>query len=172
MSTLALVYSKTDAGRQELQQRTRKLSARARQVLVLIDGQRALAQLADTLVGSDVSTLVVELESAGLVAKALDPGPVAVGVSAAPAPLLAAEPIIVQREISSAELAQVKQLMADTARQHLGLLAQELVRRIQCAASAEQLRPCVRHWHLALRESRQGGALATGYLNVVRAVLG
>ena len=44
-------YSKTDAGRQEIEQRTRKLPSALRSILLMVDGQRDDGELA-TLIES------------------------------------------------------------------------------------------------------------------------
>lgn len=92
----------------------------------------------------------------------------AVVTSAAPTPPVAEQAI----QIDPARLAGVKQLMLDSTRQYLGLMGADIQRRIETANDAETLKGCVVRWSLAMRESRQGSAVAGMFLDQVRAVLG
>ena len=61
--------------------------------------------------------------------------------------------------------------MAGAARKHLGLLAADLVRRIETAHDESQLAGIVGLWHVSLRESKTGKPCAEGLLAEARALL-
>jgi hypothetical protein len=73
--------------------------------------------------------------------------------------------------VSDAGLDAVRRYMVGAARTHLGLLAEEVVARIERAADVGQLRGVVGHWHMALRDSKHGRAAAGDCLREVREAL-
>lgn len=148
----ATVFGKTDAGRAELGQRSAGLTARQRAVLILLDGQKPLAGI-DTWLGEDEMLEAVE----GLLRKGL------AGIVRAPAPAPARP--------ASPTLSAARELMAAAARKHLGLLAADLVRRIEHASDEGQLAGVVGLWHVSLRESKTGKPCAEGLLAEARALL-
>lgn len=155
----ATVFGKTEAGRAEVGQRAAGLTARQRSVLILLDGQKALGGI-DTWLGEDEMFEAVE----GLLRKGL------VGITAAPAPLAApaGHPV---RTVGAAALAAARDLMVAAARKHLGLMASDLVRRIEHAKDESQLAGVIGLWHVSLRESKTGKPCAEGLLAEARALL-
>jgi hypothetical protein len=73
--------------------------------------------------------------------------------------------------ISDAGLDRIRRYMVGAARTHLGLLAEDVVARIERAGDAGQLRGIVGHWHMALRDSKHGRAAAGDCLRAVRDAL-
>lgn len=65
-----LVYVKTPAGAAEITERRLGLSPAARRILIVIDGQRRLADLMAFARAGELGVLIAELESKGLVALA------------------------------------------------------------------------------------------------------
>jgi hypothetical protein len=61
--------------------------------------------------------------------------------------------------------------MVQTAQAHLGLLAAEVVGRIERTNDADQLRAVVGYWHMALQDAKDGRATAGAHLEHVRAGL-
>jgi hypothetical protein len=59
---------------------------------------------------------------------------------------------------------QVKDFMTTTAHTYLGLLGAPVIQRIERARDAAQLMSVVGHWHMALRESKQGHRFAGPYM--------
>lgn len=181
---LATVFGKTEAGRAEVAQRSAGLSARHRSVLILLDGQRALGEI-DTWLGEDDMMEAVEaLLRKGLAGISSAPPAVVRQVApepaAAPAPAPAAAPAAPPAPIAppapspkppSPALAAARELMAAAARKHLGLLAADLVRRIEHAKDEGQLAGIVGLWHVSLRESKTGKPCAEGLLEQARALL-
>jgi len=147
------VFGKTAAGRAEVGQRSAGLTARQRSVLILLDGQKSMAEI-ETWLGEDEMLAAVEgLLRKGLVGIASTPAP-------APAPKSAAAAVIAARE-----------LMAAAARKHLGLLAADLVRRIEHAKDESQLAGVIGLWHVSIRESKTGKPCAEDLLAEARALL-
>jgi hypothetical protein len=155
----ATVFGKTDAGRVEFVQRSAGLTARQRSVLILLDGQRALGEI-ETWLSEDEMLEAVE----GLLRKGL------IGITSAPAaPARAPAPALVAS--GTAAMLAAREMMVAAARKHLGLMAADLVRRIEHAKDESQLAGVIGLWHLSLRESKTGKPCAEGLLEEARALL-
>lgn len=152
------VYAKTTKGRSEVTLRGMGLSGRQRGVLIMLDGRRSCAALAPLMPAGQVASIVEQLLALELIAPC----------GAAVAPPAAPDAATGDRNDG---LARVKRYMASTAQAHLGLLAAEVVARIERAADAGQLRAVVGHWHMALQDSKHGRAAAEDHLREVRAGL-
>jgi len=168
----ATVFSKTEAGRAEVGQRSAGLTARQRAVLILLDGQKPLGDIDTWLAEDEMLEAVENLLRKGLVgisaAPAPAPAPVAVSVPrSAPAP--ASAPAL--SAAGAAALAKARDLMVAAARKHLGLMASDLVRRIEHAKDESQLAGVIGLWHVSLRESKTGKPCAEGLLAEARALL-
>jgi hypothetical protein len=148
------VYAKTAKGRSEVVSRGMGLSGRQRGVLIMLDGRTSCAALAPLMPAGQVAFIVEQLLALDLIAPC----------GAAVVPPAAT----VDRNDG---LARVKRYMASTAQAHLGLLAAEVVARIERAADGGQLRAVVGHWHMALQDSKHGRAAAEDHLREVRAGL-
>jgi len=178
----ATVFGKTDAGRAEVVQRGAGLTARQRAVLILLDGQKPLGAI-ETWLGEDEMLEAVEnLLRKGLagIARARAPSPAglpvtagaALGATATGARPAATAAVAPARPVAAtAALAAARDLMANAARKHLGLLAADLVRRIEHASDESQLAGVVGLWHVSLRESKTGKPCAEGLLAEARALL-
>ncbi|KQZ28080.1 hypothetical protein ASD58_11585 [Duganella sp. Root1480D1] len=170
----ATVFGKTEAGRVEFVQRSAGLTARQRAVLILIDGQKALGEI-ETWLGEDEMLEAVEaLLRKGLVGISSAPAPVAAPVpmpAPASAPAAPAAPAPARPAVGAAALAAAREFMVAAARKHLGLMAADLVRRIEHAKDENQLAGVVGLWHVSLRESKTGKPCAEGLLAEARALL-
>lgn len=173
----ATVFGKTEAGRAEVGQRGAGLSARQRSVLILLDGLKPLGEISTWLAEEDMLEAVENLLCKGLAGVVAAP-PSARGAPAAPPqsppspPAPAASPAGPPASAPSAALAAARELMAAAARKHLGLLAADLVRRIEHASDEGQLAGVIGLWHVSLRESKTGKPCAEGLLAQARALLG
>jgi hypothetical protein len=143
------VYAKTDEGRKEVARRQLGLNSRQRTVLILLDGRRPLSTLDGFFPAAQAAEIVGELLALGLV--------VPVGVPAAPAPV-----------VESALLTRVKAEMVETAEACLGLLAADVVRRIDSATDEAALLAVVGHWHMALQGSKRGREAALAHVERIR----
>jgi hypothetical protein len=150
-----VIYAKTAKGRSEVAQRCLGLNSRQRTVLIMLDGRKPCASLTGLIPARQLDTIVGELLAMELI------GPCASPSAAAPAP----PPLI------SPELAQVKTEMVKTAEACLGLMAAEVVRRIEQAGDRHELLGVVGHWHMALQASRHGRDSALEHVERVRASL-
>jgi len=149
------VYVKTEQGRDELARRAMGLNGRQRSVLIMVDGRKPCAELAGTMAPGVVAGILGELLALGLVA-APRTGP-APGMGLAPQ--------------AAARLASIKRRMRDIAETYLGLMAAEVVRRIERAADEAALLGVLGHWHMALQDSRHGRAVAPGLVEEMRIAL-
>lgn len=154
----ATVFGKTEAGRVEFVQRSAGLTARQRSVLILIDGQKALGEI-ETWLDEDVMLEAVE----ALLRRGL------VGITSAPAPTPPSAPA--RPAVGTAALAAAREFMMAAARKHLGLMAADLLRRIEHAKDESQLAGVIGLWHVSLRESKTGKPCAEDLLAEARALL-
>lgn len=191
----ATVFGKTEAGRVEFVQRSAGLTARQRAVFILLDGQKSLGEI-ETWLGEDEMLEAVEaLLRKGLVGITSAPAPVppsvppsvraslparpqvpsrpAEAAALAPAPAIesAAAGAAVRPAAGAPALAAAREFMAAAARKHLGLMAADLVRRIEYAKDESQLAGVIGLWHVSLRESKTGKPCAEGLLAEARALL-
>jgi hypothetical protein len=138
-------YAKTEKGRAEVAQRSLGLNSRQRAVLILLDGRKPCSALDGLLPAGQAAAIVDELLAMELIAPA--------GVSSSPlSPLLS----------------RVKAEMIETAQSCLGLLAAEVVRRIEQAADERELLGVVGHWHMALQASKHGREAAQAHVERVK----
>lgn len=183
------IFGKTEAGRVEFVQRSAGLTARQRAVLILIDGQKALGEIETWLGEDDMLEAVEALLRKGLVGITSTPAAAPVPASAPakqrpaapaaapPAPARVAEPEPAPAPpparpvVGTAALAAAREFMAAAARKHLGLMAADLVRRIELAKDESQLAGVIGLWHVTLRESKTGKPCAEGLLAEARAFL-
>jgi hypothetical protein len=149
------VYAKTAAGRAEVARRSLGLNSRQRTLLIMVDGSKASSELALTMPGSPVTQMLAELAALGLIDGRGTPE------AAAPAPI--ADPL------PSPHLADIKRQMADAAQSCLGLLAADLLRRLERASDEPQLLNVLGHWHMAMRDSKRGREVVEDYLQQIKA---
>lgn len=156
-----IIYTKTDLGRAELAQRSARLGARQRSVLIMIDGQKTCAALAAMAQQQQLGVILGELETLGFIAPAARPAPTA----NAPAPTPAAvtiDPLL---------LASAKRMLTATAETYLGLLSTEVVRKVQAAGNEEQLLRALGQWHMAMQASKHGREAAATCLDQIKTSL-
>lgn len=170
------VFGKTAAGRAEVGQRSAGLTARQRSVLILLDGQKSMSEI-ETWLGEDEMLAAVEgLLRKGLVgiastppAPIAKPGPAPKATGVAASAMAAISPRAAG--VGAAALIAARELMAAAARKHLGLLAADLVRRIEHAKDESQLAGVIGLWHVSIRESKTGKPCAEDLLAEARALL-
>lgn len=158
-----LIYTKTDLGRAELAQRSARLGARQRSVLIMIDGQKTCAALAAMAKQQQLGVILAELETLGFIAPA--PRRAAAPAANAVAPTQAAitiDPLL---------LANAKRMLTATAETYLGLLSTEVVRKVQAAGDEDQLLRALGQWHMAMQASKHGREAAATCLEQIRASL-
>ncbi len=169
----SFVYFKTARGKEELETRCYGLTARARRLLILVDGERTREQLLrlSGLAAVEAEQWLDDLLLAGLISpdaqsQAETPSPVA--QSAAHERLSNVRPV---HSVDLERMQVAKLIMLETTQQFMPLVGADIRRRIENATDMDTLQNCIARWHLALRESRQGREVAGRYLEQVRQVL-
>ena len=145
------LYYKTDAGKQEIQDRGRKLPASLRSLLLMVDGQRDQIQLRDLMAGLRVPDDALEqLLVMGLVKRDGPAAPPAVPAppialpSAAPtlATLAAAAgplPGEVQLPADFGRYRRLYEIVTDTVRRHMGLKGYFIQLKVEKCADVDAL---------------------------------
>lgn len=125
------IYAKTEEGLRELKERTHNLPITLRSLLIMIDGNRTVAEVLERgrAVRADAAALAT-LERAGLIAKRFS-APSAAGGEAAVAPRSEDE---VQRFIAA------QQQISDAINSHLGFRGYLMMMRLQRAENLRDLR--------------------------------
>jgi hypothetical protein len=159
MSLESAVYAKTAKGRSEVASRGMGLTGRQRTVLILLDGHKPCGALAPLMPAGQVADIVGQLLALDLIEpRGADGGTPGAARETPPGE-------------HDAHVARIKRYMVQTAQAHLGLLAAEVVGRIERTNDADQLRAVVGYWHMALRDAKDGRATAGAHLEHVRAGL-
>lgn len=145
-----LVYAKTAAGRAEVAQRSAALTARQRAALIMLDGQRDATALHTVMPADQVAPILAALIALGLIA------PPALAVPVAPASL---------------SLDTIKAELVAAAETYLGIMAGDVILRVQQAADASALLRMLGHWHMAMQDSKHGKVAAAALLEKTRSAL-
>lgn len=148
------IYAKTAAGHDEIETRARRLTPRARSLLILIDGKRTEADLAG-LVQQHGETLAALLE-AGLVEPVA--GIPATKPSSGKAPA-AASPAAKAAEAGE-DIAALRREAVRAINDLLGPGGESLALRIERAANGEELRAALERAVAYIASARGGGAAA------------
>ena len=163
------VFYKTHKAHEELTQRKHGLALKARRVLIMIDGVRPLATLADVMNASELHAVITELRDAGFITHQTP-------AAAAPQPRQAIQPISKvashATQLDPVKLTRFKAYLIETSQQHLGLMAAKLQNEVAQANDEASLRAALAHWNMALRESRSGSQQASAYMQTAREMLG
>jgi len=169
---LDTVFTKTAKGRAEMVARAAGLKSRQRSILIMLDGQKNVRDIA-LLPPHEVAEAVSHLLALELIAPTVEQ-PVAADLvpvaAAAHAPEVAAVPAVATPAAGdgSAKLTDLKNLMTDSANTYLGLMAADVVGRVHKARNEVELLAVVGHWHMAMRESKYGRAVAETHLAHIR----
>ena len=143
-------YCKTDAGKQEIQDRGRKLPASLRSLLLMVDGQRDQTQLRELMTGLHAPDDALEqLLAMGLVKRddptttaaagvSVPPPAPAVPGSAVPAPA-APLPGEVKLPADFGRYRSLYEIVTDTIRRHLGLKGYFMQLRVEKCADVDEL---------------------------------
>jgi hypothetical protein len=174
------VFAKTEAGRTEIDQRIRGLTAKERRVLILIDAQRNVFDIATiTDLNDDAASVFVRLIGLGLIAPlasqgesrvASRPAPPAPPLPSAPQKTAGADATAAKTVVDEA-LARAKKIMLEATDEHLGLLGADIARHIDGVNDFDSIKACIAKWHMAMRDSRSGRASVDEHLERIRAAL-
>jgi hypothetical protein len=149
-------YFKTDAGRQEIEQRSRRLPAALRSILLMIDGQRDAAELAALIesLRAPADTLR-QLEDMGLIERDAVP---------------AAETAAAKADTAGADRYKaLYDLTSEAIRTHLGLKGYFLQLKVERCANAEELEALLPDVAEALARAKSD-ALGRRWLDAARAI--
>lgn len=152
------VFAKTAKGQEEVSRRVHGLDVRQRRVLIVIDGQRSAGAVASILAADDVGQIIPSLAEQGFIAQK-NTGPL-------PVALPGENPME-----SEDALRDAKEFMISVAHSCLGLLAADLITRIERVERTAQLPPVVGYWAAAIRDSRFGKHLGERYLDQLKKAL-
>ncbi|ALN64204.1 hypothetical protein GLA29479_3350 [Lysobacter antibioticus] len=153
---------KTNDGRDEIQNRSRKLPPVLRSILLIVDGDRSVRHLRDLIASLHGPTDALEqLERMGLIASS---AAVAATMTAhAPTPGIAFA-AVVPPPVSPADAAQRYQtlytLMTETVREHLGLRGYFLQLKIERCGNSEELAELLPDLSAALAKVRKDNIAA------------
>lgn len=149
------VYAKTPAGQQEIGERKAGLDIRQRRLLILVDGQRSVAELRGVSGFPDALTLLEGLQAHGLVVSTGGPS------AAAPAPA-ASKPAAVPAgpPTTTADLRERGRRAARAVSDLLGPMGEDLAMRLEEVKSAEALEDLLTRSRRMLGEVRGKSAVA------------
>lgn len=145
------IFAKTPKGVDEIQQRTLRLGLLQRRVLLLVDGQRTVAELQKLAGNTDVNTLLAELLTLGCIERPhASPGspPPAVAKAASSAVLAGLPPPGIR---TAAQVDLARHFMINTINRLLEQHSRRsLVRKIFDSTSAAELREHYPAWEEAI----------------------
>lgn len=169
------VYSKTGKALEELTERRYGLKAKARQLLVLLDGNRPLGELSGMMSSQELRGLLHDLREGGFIERQIAGGPPKaiqpIQVFPAGHSNLIAEQAP-EPPLDPVRLTRTKAYLIETSQQHLGLMAAKLQQEIAQADDATQLRSALAHWNMAIRESLAGSDVASACLSHAHELIG
>ncbi|MEO6919674.1 MAG: hypothetical protein ABI171_11795 [Collimonas sp.] len=185
------VFAKTGKGRDEIARRCFGLPPRQRRVLIVMDGTKDLATIAEAISRDELAQAVLFLNEQGFIALTSSDAKMAESGAnrprqkdpAATPELTTSRTSLIQKQavppaatdnaqaLDAPTLREVKDFMTTTAQTYLGLLAADLIQRIERTKNQEGLKSIVGQWHMALRDSKHGARFASSYLDQVTATL-
>ncbi len=155
------VYAKTDAGRDEIETRARKLTPALRSTLLVVDGRRTIAQLLGLASGLHAPPdALAQLAELGLIA------PLAQTAAPGTAPL---SPLSPHSDIAD-RYRLLSGLMSEAVRQHLGLRGYFMQLKIERCADTDELSALLPELTAAIAKSK-GEPSASQWEQGVRAAL-
>ena len=157
---VSALLTKSAKGLAELANGVYRLDLRSRQVLILADGQCTLERMQQLRPNMDVRTIADKLVAEGYLNGDSPPPPQLVTHAKEQEPPLPPE-----------KLAIVRNIMAESTRNYIGILGSDILRRIDTVQSLVQLKGCIAQWNMALRDSRGGKQVADQHLREVHLVL-
>ena len=159
-------YCKTDAGKQEIQDRGRKLPASMRSLLLMVDGQRDQSQLRELMTGLHAPDDALEqLVVMGLVKRHEPAGPAPAAIAAAATEPLPGE---VQLPPEFGRYRSLYEIVTDTVRRHLGLKGYFLQLKVEKCTDVDALLVLLPEIATALTKAK-GHTFATEWLSRTRA---
>ncbi len=156
-----MVYEKSISGLQEISHPERKLNARQRQVLILIDGKRTQDDLGKYLNKLKVAEIIGDLERLGYIRDSKKPK-YSIDLQ---------KDESVSPDLSPEKIETIQNIMIESTNESLGLMGRSVVEKIRAANDYDQLKSCISLWNMALRESKRGHAAANELMRQVQEML-
>lgn len=153
------VFFKTEKGKAEVTQRSHGLNARQRRALIIIDGKKTLGALGGVLPQEELKETIPFLANQGFIAVE--------GGKSSDAPLVT----MTLEKKQDEGLQEAKKFMISVAQSCLGMLASDLVKRIERVERIGQLAQVAGYWVAALRDSKFGVHLSERYLDQLKKAL-
>ena len=139
------IHAKTEKGHEEIARRSHGLGARARRLLILVDGRRSAGELLSLTADPALEESLAELLDGGFIVPA-----------AASVPTVPAGPAATHAGRAPG-LALARDFMINTLRTFHGPYGKlDLLKRIHASESVEGLRRLIDEWRQAIGESRIG----------------
>lgn len=158
----SLPLKKTALGLTELSGAVFNLDLKSRQLLILADGKRTLDCIKQLRPNMDVHGIATRLMSDGyLHGEALINKPL-IQIPTAPTE---------EKPVSVEGLNQAKNIMIETTRTYVGIMGEELIRKIDAANNLTQIKKCIAQWNMAMRDSFKGKQAANQHLLEVNLAL-
>lgn len=141
------VYVKSDRAMKEFEQGNRTLSLKHRQLLIMVNGKRTKSQIAQIFNSEHTIQMLTDLEKLGYLI-----------------PTGANQKLEFNKKhfnalddnFSSEHLVFIKTFLIEEAQLQLGLMSREIEQKIALVQNAEDLKPCIARWHMAIRDLRNG----------------
>ena len=149
------VFTKTEIAIEEIKGNTRRLGARDRQVLVMVDGKRTQESLENFFVHYDVKDILSKLTNS-LFIETIERQHQRLNQNKATNDQaftqLSQQYIFLDAQV----LRPIQSLLIETTRQHLGILGKDLIAKIENIKEYDELMSFMSKWHMAMRESKTG----------------
>ena len=165
----ATVFSKTDAGKQEILERSRKLSSGARSILLMADGQRNETELTELIAALHAPPdTLQQLLALGLITVARQDARVAEAATGKRAGAVAGMPLSPQP--AGEKYLALYALMTDSIRAHLGLKGYFMQLKVERCTDLDALQALLPEMANALSRAKDH-AFATRWLQSAQAVI-
>lgn len=152
------VYAKTPAGQEEIGARKAGLDVRQRRLLILVDGQRSVADLRGVSGLPDALAMLEHLQSRGLVAATGAYSAAAAAVAAARSPAPAASPVAAATP-AGADVRERGRRAAHAITELLGPMGEDFALKLESVKSGEALDELLARCRRMLGEVRGKSAL-------------
>lgn len=160
------IFFKTEKALEELADRRHGLRPKARQLLVMLDGERTLGALTQLICAAELRSLITELRANHFIG---DQAPASLPATTVTVTTPATPE---ETPLDPVRLTRAKAYLIEISQQHLGLMATKLQQEIATANNHASMRAALAHWNMALRESRSGASIASQCLQQARELLG
>lgn len=147
-----IVYVKSDRAVKEFEQGNRSLSLKHRQLLIMVNGRRTNSQIAQAVNSEQAIQMLADLEKLGFL---INPETVSDSELKSDIKTYSAE-----SSLSQQHLVFIKTFLIEEAQLQLGLMSRSVEQKVDLVQNADDLKSCIAHWHMAIRDSRNGRTVA------------